>query len=545
MSAIVLPDRWSRQPAFLADLDASQPINSRVIVAVSHAVQGDRIFDSSRHKRHSNAIVKTNAGYVPTPQGWALDLSGSQANGDVSFGSVAWWGGLTRASWEIAFQLDALATEVKLASQWGGGWVWLVSVLSTGEVQLVIEESGAKIWKTAAGVITTGKHFHVVISWGGSPSATACYVNGVPVAWAATPAASSVIGSSATAFQLGTAVDGGPVNGRIGKFTSWGRALTAGEAKLLYEQPWAMYTPIQRRIYLASPAGGAAALAGVATGQSSASGGLTTDIRLAGAAAGQSSASGALTTDIRIAGAAVALATADASLTTTVSLAGAAASVSVASGVLTTQIRLEGSALAQAVASGAMSGGALLQGAAYGQSDASGALSTQIALAGVAAATAAGAGDLTVQIRLSGAAVASATGSADLTTASSGLAGSALSTGAGSGSLTTQIPLAGAAQAYAVAAGEITTIVQLAGAAASVTSGVGSLDVAIRLNGAAAAQALASAALTTIIRLDAVAVAQAAASGALSDAVAEAAIPTTRTLHLIGGDRALLLKAGR
>lgn len=257
----------------------------------------------------------------------------------------------------------------------------------------------------------------------------------------------------------------------------FGVALSTAAIAELHANPWRLFQPDELFVGIPDAGGGAAALAGSASSQASASGALTTQIPLVGATVGVSTATGALTTQIP--------------------LAGASASVAVSSGVLTTTVQLSGAALAQVVASASLAGGAA-------------------ALSGSAAESVTATGTLTTQITLSGAAVAQALATAGLTIAPSGLAGSAAAIASSSGALSTGIALVGQVSALAVSAGGLTTGIPLTGNAASVSEATGSLTVTSGFSAAALAQEGASGSLSTQIRLNAATVMQALVTGALT-----------------------------
>lgn len=236
---------------------------------------------------------------------------------------------------------------------------------------------------------------------------------------------------------------------------------------------------------------------------------MTTGAALTGAATGGASATGALSTAIRLVGAAIAGASAAGSLSAPINLVGASATISAAgAGALTTTIRLDGAAVAAAIASGTLN---------------------TSGLAGAAVAGAAGASVLTTQITLSGAAIAAALASGALTATAANLAGGAVAGVSGAGVLSTGIPLAGAATASVVGAGGLVTAIQLAGAASAAISAGGNLVVSVRFSGAALTAAVGSGALLTSVSLSGAAVAGAVAAGLLSDVALRASPRRTAT----------------
>ena len=278
-------------------------------------------------------------------------------------------------------------------------------------------------------------------------------------------------------------------------YLQYNRALSDAEGMALTANPWQIFQPLQRRIWVASGGG--------------------TD--LAGNASGQAAASAALTTAIPIAAAALSIGTATASLTTAIPVAGVAASVASGSGALTAQVRLSAAALAQAVSSAALSSGIILTAAAVAQAAAAGTLSTAIQLIAAAAAqasasaglttggsglsadaqaTASASAALTIQIQLSAAALAQATSSASLTAAGSGLSASASALSTAQGSVTTQIKLSATALAEAIAVGGLTARIDLSANAITTASASAWLLTAVKLAADASVISAATASLT-------------------------------------------------
>lgn len=195
-------------------------------------------------------------------------------------------------------------------------------------------------------------------------------------------------------------------------------------------------------------------------------------------------ATGGLTTGMRLAASASALASATGLLTgVSAQLGGPALSVATAAAQLLTAIKLQGAATASATASAQFtSTAAQLAGAAQDISTAAGLLSTGIPLDGHAADISAAIGALLTAIKLGGNAVDLSTATGALASTSAQLSAAALDVATAVGLLSTGIPLDGHAAAIVTASAQLSTAITLFGnalAAADATGVVNKLLAAI------------------------------------------------------------------
>lgn len=236
-------------------------------------------------------------------------------------------------------------------------------------------------------------------------------------------------------------------------------------------------------------------LTAAAVSTAAATGALSTQVKLTGAALDVASATGALSTQIKFGGAAADIASATGALTTNIKLAGSAANVANATGALSAQIKLAGNALSQALATAGFDTGVLLSGNAQDIATAVGALTTQIRISGVAQDTVIATASLTTQIKFTGnaQAIAAAAGSlvgsatllsgnaADIVTATAALSTAALLSGNAqdvvtlTANLTIEKPLTVAMVSEAVATGQLSTEVRLNAFAVSSVTASGNL----------------------------------------------------------------------
>jgi hypothetical protein len=244
------------------------------------------------------------------------------------------------------------------------------------------------------------------------------YVNGVSIG--------SFTGTwtdNAGAFFLGRGYNSPAGTFILSDFGVWSRGLSANEARIDAANIHRLHKAPRRMLQIGGVAAPAdTSLAGTASSVLSASGSLSTSIRLAGAAGLQVSASGALSTAIRLAGSASSIFTASGSLSgSAAALTGTAVFQVAASGSLSTSIPLAGTAFSSVTASGTLAGsGAALTGTAVVQVSGSGSLTTSISFAGSAA------------LRVSA--------SASLASFGAVLAGTALVRVSATGALSTSVP---------------------------------------------------------------------------------------------------------
>jgi hypothetical protein len=319
------------------------------------------------------------------------------------------------------------------------------------------------------------------------------------------------IGACAKAIRLGALDNGAAATGFLGGdivfACAWDRKVPNATMRDWSANPLRLFEAQPPMLFAGVAPAVDTALTGAAAAVASATGGLTTSIRLAASASALASASASLTTQIALSGTASAAASASAALTTAIRLAGAASAQASTTGSLTTSIPLAGSAVASASASASLAGSAA-------------------ALSGAAVASAAASGQLSTQIPLSGAAVAQAAASASLTANGQGLSGAASASASASGALTTSIALSGAAVAQASAAGTFSgSAAALSGAALASAVASGQLATQIVLRGSAVAGSSASGSLMTAIRLSGGASATARALGDLAIGVRYARAP--------------------
>lgn len=348
---------------------------------------------------------------VATSEGIAFQHSA--ANGNVGFGAPGGMSTLVAPGAPISVFLRIFVANIGVRQA-------LLGDFDAGGINesFNIEITGGNQWRfattdssgrtvTSAAIVTPGWHDVLAVHRPGAGNQL--YVDGVSVA--ANAAAGNLRAGSA--LRLGS----------FGLFTTLGfqgrtavchifRGDVSAQYQSLRDNPWQVFEDpsadedLFAETVTLPPAD--TSLAGAAIGQISATGALSTSVRLSGAAALAASASGALSTGIGLSGAAAVQASAAGTLTTAVRLAGTAAMRMSAAGTLAgAGAELSGAASAQILASGELSTSISLTGAASVRASASGSLAGAGAiLTGATALQMSAAGVLSSAIRLAGAAVA-------------------------------------------------------------------------------------------------------------------------------------------
>jgi hypothetical protein len=254
------------------------------------------------------------------------------------------------------------------------------------------------------------------------------------------------------------------------------RDLTANDAIRLAENPWQIFSPRTRRIFVSQGASGGSTLNAAASGQSQASGTaqLAAQVALAGIGVAVAGGQANATVAVPLTAAGIAVADGAAGATASVSVTAAGLAQAAASAGLSASVLLAGAGAAQAAGNGHLT--ALLEMLAAGAAEASG--SAQLSggaqgdLSASGQASAGGAGVLTVTVSLSAAGVAQASGTASGSAGSPGdvsAAGGAVADGSATWSAVLQLTAPGFVQA--MGAGALSVDVSLVAAGAGQASG--------------------------------------------------------------------------
>lgn len=350
-----------------------------------------------------------------------------------------------------------------------GGWI-LVGI-ATGALRFYVSLTGGSGWVSATTAVTNVNQWYDVCgTWDGVNIRV--YLDGVLQATTTCAAIvyPAAVSEPASIGRYSTTEWPGQI-----ALAAYGEGLwTAGLVKRATDNPWQLFQPLTRRIFVIAAAGGVS-LQGILASVATATGVTTINVPIAGSAAAVASASGAVSITVNLSTAALAVAAATGAITVGTQLSGSASAVATDTGALSINVPLSGSAAAVATDTGALSITVLMSGAAVATAAATGTLTTGTLISGGAEGVASASGVISVNVPLSG----SATATANV-----------------AGGLGVIVPVSGAAASVSSATGALSVsgTIALAAIAQAVATGAGTISVTVPLQGAALAQASAYAA---------------------------------------------------
>lgn len=260
--ALLLPQNWTTQPRFGVEVDPSSPFAQGLIFSLP-MLPMQVVRDAGPFRRDSNAVTSSAVTWQTGQNGTELRFNGSQASGDVSWGDVDYFDGLSSATWEVDFITSSLTGGPKLIGKWGltaAEQSVLISMNATGAVQLALYSNGAiRSWVTPSSTVAINTRYHLVVVWSGSTSAT-LFLNGRKLTFTTVPASATTIANSNTVLQLGRDTAGNALTGSIGMVNAWKRPLTDSEAFQRFYQRWGIFRPRTSPTLFVSAAGGAQTL---------------------------------------------------------------------------------------------------------------------------------------------------------------------------------------------------------------------------------------------------------------------------------------------
>lgn len=415
--------------------------------------------------------------------GLACDAEGEFSRGNNNGALYRSFGRLSRVSYDgwsqllVVRPLAAITAARNISylfgeSSWNSSEIW---VGRDGVSQFSYRTVGGGSLSVNAGPYTVGKRY--VLVGVSRTTGTEFWINGKLVG-----TTTSVYGNPGYIRNLALfSADATANRMRYIGGAAWARALRQSEAAALSENPWQIFRPRTRRIFVSQGAGGST-LNALASGQSQASGTaqLAAQVALAGIGVAVAGGQAAATVAVPLAAAGIAVAGGQANARATVAITAAGLAQAAASAGLSASVLLAGAGAAQAAGNGHLT--ALLEMLAAGAAEASG--SAQLSggaqgdISASGQASAGGAGVLTVTVSLSAAGVSQASGTASGSAGSPGdvsAAGGAVADG--SANITATVLLTAAGFVQAMGAGELVTTVSLAATGGALATGTGTLNV--------------------------------------------------------------------
>jgi hypothetical protein len=268
MAAIILPTVWNRQPTGPLDIDQGNPLTEGIIFVSHGGVSGydpiTRTFPTT-----VNASV-TQGGVGPSGKAEVFATSGYREYAHAD--SLIFANGYSVLS---VARPTSLAAQSGLAAKWdtpsGVNVPMSFFVRASGELALWRNVAGTNNGTygttttdggtTGTSVISTNRDFVASVDMGSTAhNAANLYVDGYRrfSGWTFGPSGSDVALSEPAGSKFGVGVSNGGANswqGNIYLTICWNRRLTSKEHALLHANPWQIFQPTARRIFLNTVAG--------------------------------------------------------------------------------------------------------------------------------------------------------------------------------------------------------------------------------------------------------------------------------------------------
>lgn len=254
MAAIILPHRWQQQPRGPALIDTSNPLAKGLAWCRTYAQNGLSMWGESP--------------FLP-PANWGVTIDGTVALNTGTGGYCAKCGGSSSLTYDENVGSGTKPIGDKIASTGemtvfviarrdgtgsgeegiagpASGARWRLTANSAGDKKLrwLILGAATNVYATTA--IVDGVDF----SGGGTvtPSRLAIYFNGVEEA----ATTGDTINTAGQTWRIGNGQ--GNFNGGVYFAALWWRALSALEFRALSREPYSLFRPLRRRLYLFPPA---------------------------------------------------------------------------------------------------------------------------------------------------------------------------------------------------------------------------------------------------------------------------------------------------
>ncbi len=243
------PPRYHCVPPLGLQANPSHPITRRLVASYLFNEQGGgRLNDTSRYLNRGD--FEGSATWSNTRYGYAVSFNGTDAAIDLGNPIVL------QVTDDITIEVIWLsngssAQQLVAKDKDSGGRAFTLDLVSTAQtVRFYLNGGGGSDLVQATSLATNTKH-HTVATYRSSDKAIAIYNNGI-LAQSAT-ASSGSIPTATSNVHIGRREYAGNLNyfsGYIYLVRIWNRALDAKEAQQLYFNPYEMFTPPKRRVFI-------------------------------------------------------------------------------------------------------------------------------------------------------------------------------------------------------------------------------------------------------------------------------------------------------
>lgn len=250
MSSLILPSRWNKQPQYPVGVDWNHPL-TKGIAGVYNALFAKNLANPGNAGDYQ---IVDGGGFTPvyTSKGIARAVPRSHFYAVRRPGSAI-------ESLFLLYQPTTIATNSSIFGITDGNYGPALGSTSSKFRFNVSSNSGAYI--EASNTITDGQVYSVFgTAWGSANTQRSMYVDGVDVGINST--GSGLTNQTAQAIILNeyTNFTNGAAAGNIILGIGWkaGPRMGQAEARALYENPWQIFKPIQRKLYFLPSSGGTA-----------------------------------------------------------------------------------------------------------------------------------------------------------------------------------------------------------------------------------------------------------------------------------------------
>lgn len=258
MAGLITPTIWTRQPQFPSRIDWQDPISRGLAFAANAGAgfhdaltgrigtqNGVSVVSESRHGRSYDAASNASIG-----ASWSGSrLSTSTGNGQGDFTVLVLSNPVASSTREMLFSVTNGSTEFYLAANAN------VSLTAASGTVTGNTNSGGPNGVAVAGAVDGNWHTYAYGRTGGATGTGKLWVDGV--ASSAVIVANAAMWSSTSANNIGgyTGANWG-ISGQVPLALAWNRLLDDAEIAALTRNPWQIFQPLQRRVFVGVPSSG-------------------------------------------------------------------------------------------------------------------------------------------------------------------------------------------------------------------------------------------------------------------------------------------------